>query len=209
MAEAAAESPATLAEFTRTRSIPILTTRGRVPCDDPETAREWNADAAAAEALRRMIAAALAQDDPTHHLANREYGAMICERADGVLTISPVVWGDPIFDAGGTWVNPGEQPTVPVDIDACGIGSTPLAMIHTHPSTGGAGAIPSWNDAQWVAAINARRGDNHGRIYVVAIDGTSFRIEVYDQSNAGAWETGERGPEVNPNAQPCTLDAVQ
>lgn len=32
------------------------------PCANPETRKEWNADAAAAEALRQMIAQALAQD---------------------------------------------------------------------------------------------------------------------------------------------------
>ena len=175
------------------------------PCFNPETALDWNADAAAAAALRRMIAAALAQNDPTHNLANREYGAMICQAPNGDLSISSIRWGDPIFDAEGNWVGYESQPSVDVRLSDCGGGTRPLAMIHSHPSTGPNGAIPSRPDASWVAGINNLRGDNLGRIYVVSIgaDG-SFRIEIYDSSNVEAGsESGVPGPEVNPDGQPC------
>lgn len=139
------------------------------PCNDPETAREWNADAAAAEALRRMLEAAAAQNDVTHTLYNREYGAMICENSDRSMSISPIQWGDPIFDADGTWVGAGQQPSVNVNFNSCGSGSIPIAMIHSHPSTGAEGGLPSASDATWISSINNARGDLAGRIYVVSI----------------------------------------
>lgn len=178
---------------------------GSHPCDDPETALDWNTDAAAAEALRRMLAAAAAQADSTHNLSNREYGAMICEASNGDLSISTIQWGDPIFDAEGNWVGAGSQPSVAVNFNACGSGSLPLAMIHSHPSTGPSGAIPSRPDATWVTAINSARGDNQGRIYVVSIgENGKQRIEVYDSTNVDEGsEGGVSGPEVNPDGQPC------
>lgn len=176
------------------------------PCSNPDTALDWNADAAAAEALRRMLETVAALDDSTHHLANREYGAMICEQSDGTLSISPIQWGDPTFDENGTWLNPGVQPTVEVNFNACGAGSLPLAMIHSHPSTGVGGGVPSANDVTWVAAINAARGDNLGRIYLVSIGdaATPYRIWVYDETNAeDASLSGEPKDEVNPEGEPC------
>lgn len=176
------------------------------PCDDLETAFDWNADAAAAEALQRMLETAAAQNDSTHNLANREYGAMICEHSNGTLSISPIQWGDPTFDADGNWVSPGQQPTVDVNFNSCPAGSLPLAMIHSHPGTGVAGGVPSAADVTWVASINAARGDNRGRIYLVSIGdaGTPYRIWVYDETNAeDASLSGEPEDEVNPEGEPC------
>lgn len=176
------------------------------PCAHPRTARDWNADAAAAEALQRMLETVAALNDSTHHLANREYGAMICEHSDGTLSISPIQWGDPTFDENGTWLNPGVRPTVDVNFNACGAGSLPLAMIHSHPSTGPSGGVPSASDVTWVAAINAARGDNLGRIYLVSIGdaATPYRIWVYDETHAeDASLSGEPKDEVNPEGEPC------
>lgn len=179
---------------------------GSHPCDDAETARDWNGDAAAAEALRRMLQAAAAQNDSTHDFANREYGAMICEHSNGSFSISPIQWGDPTFDADGNWLNPGQQPTVDINFNSCGPDSVPFAMIHSHPSTGPGGGVPSAADVAWVASINAARGDSNGRIYVVSIGDTSspYRIWVYDETNAEeASLSGEPEDEVNPEAEPC------
>lgn len=176
------------------------------PCADPAAARDWNADAAAAEALRRMLETVAALNDSTHNLSNREYGAMICEDADGILSVSPIQWGDPTFDGDGNWLNPGVQPTVDVDFNACGAGSLPLAMIHSHPSTGAGGGVPSASDVTWIAAINAARGDNLGRIYLVSIGdaATPYRLWVYDETNVEhASLSGEPKDEVNPQGQPC------
>lgn len=175
------------------------------PCEDPLRSQDWNADAAAAEALRRIISTAAAQNDPTHNLSNREYGAMICQASDGTLSVSQIQWGDPIFDANGNWVQPGVQPTVNVNFNACGGGSLPLGMIHTHPSTGVSGGIPSSSDTAWVNAINSARGDNQGRIYIVSIGNSgSYRIEIYNSANVEhASSTGTAGPLVNPDGLPC------
>lgn len=153
-----------------------------------------------------MLQAAAAQNDSTHNLSNREYGAMICEHANGTLSISPIQWGDPTFDENGNWLNPGVQPTVDVNFNACGANSLPLAMIHSHPSTGIGGGVPSANDVAWVAAINAARGDNHGRIYLASIGDTAtpHRLWVYDETNAeDASLSGEPKDEVNPEGEPC------
>lgn len=175
-------------------------------CDNPETALDWNADAAAAEALQRMIDKATAQNDATHNLANREYGAMICESSTGGLFISDVVWGDPIFDEQGNWVGAGTQPSVEVNIYACGAGNRPLAMIHSHLGVGAQGGLPSPSDATWVSAINGLRGDNAGRIYLVSTGDVNnpFEIRVYDERNVDRGSVnGDEGPEVNPNGLPC------
>jgi len=181
------------------------------PCADPAKALEWNADAAAAEALQDILDTIAAQNDSTHNLANREYGAMICEHSDGTLSISPIQWGDLTFDENGNWLNPGVQPTVDVNFNACGTGSLPLAMIHSHPGTGAGGGVPSASDVSWVGSINAARGDNLGRIYLVSIGDaeTPYRIWVYDESNAEeASVSGEPGDEVNPDGQPCPGQVV-
>lgn len=176
------------------------------PCENPETAFDWNADAAAAEALRRMLETVAALNDSTHNLSNREYGAMICEHSNGTLSVSPIQWGDPTFDENGNWLNPGVRPTVDVNFNACGTGSLPLAMIHSHPSTGAGGGVPSANDVTWVAAINAARGDSLGRIYLISIGdaATPYRIWVYDETNAEeASLSGEPKDQVNPEGEPC------
>jgi hypothetical protein len=179
------------------------------PCANPETARDWNADAAAAEAMRRMLQAAL-HDNGEPDFANREYGALICEKADGSLSIGPIKWGDPILDSEGHMTNPGEQPTVPIDPNGCPGGSLPLAMIHSHPGAGENTGLPSVNDSTWVEFINAARGDLHGRIYVVSKGETGeYRIHVYHAKNVsqGAVQ-GELGPEFNPVGEPCFSNLI-
>ena len=176
------------------------------PCASPDTALEWNADAAAAEALRRILAYAADQPGNTHNLSNREYGAMICQDQNGGLFISQVRHGDPIFNENGDLVG-----TVPADlavdvrIDACGAGALPLGMIHTHPMTGPTGGLPSASDAAWVNALNQTRGDGLGRIYVVSIGSGSspYRITVYNADNINAAAGGAVGPEVNPDGETC------
>lgn len=173
------------------------------PCDDEDEARDWNADAAAAEAFRRIQQYVRDRQltDPTHDLANREYGAMICEHPNGTFSVSSIQHGDPIFDENG--ILNANIPTVDVNAFACGNGAKPLAMFHTHPSTGSSAGIPSSVDSYWVSWINLQRQDNHGRIYVGAIDGANHRIQVYDITNIDGASSGVNGPEVNPDGLPC------
>lgn len=183
------------------------------PCADPATALEWNADAAAAKALAKMLAAAAAQNDVTHNLSNREYGGMICEYSDGTLSISDIEYGDPIFDEHGTWLNPGVQPSVDVSIGACSSsGGKPLGMFHSHPGVGSSAGLPSVSDATWVNAINNIRGDVLGRIYIVSIGSGSppYQIHVYNHTNVQAGTVqGVIGPEVNPDGEPCSEISIR
>jgi len=169
------------------------------PCDNPDTALEWNADAAAAEALRRMKRfAQLVHNEDS--FANREYGTLLCQRADGAIIIGEIRHGDPMIDGNGNAT--GNLPNVNIPPDGCGLGTTILAMVHTHVSGSGA---PSVADISWIPYINSvRGGDSRGRIYITAFDGSAYRTYIYDHTNAQhAADTGNVGPEVNPDAQPC------
>lgn len=81
------------------------------PCLNPDTAREWNADAAAAEALRRMLDFAL-REFGEDHLANREFGTMLCEM-NGSIVIGEIVAGDPLIGPDGRPT--GNTPNVRID----------------------------------------------------------------------------------------------
>lgn len=172
------------------------------PCAHPDSALEWNADAAAAEALRRMLDFARREFDEDH-LANREFGTMLCEM-NGSIIIGDIIPGDPLIGPDGSPT--GNTPTVHIDRGSCPIGSTAIGMIHSHVSGSGA---PSIADASWVPSINHDRPSSDGRIYIVSFDGTAYRIHVYDSSNAqSAAETGDLGEEVNPDGQPCSPGSV-
>lgn len=170
------------------------------PCDTPETRREWNADAAAAEALRRMIDAALNQNGEPDFV-NREYGAVLCEALNGDISVGPIVWGDPILDEDGNMTS-GDQPTVPIDYNVCGSGGTPIGMIHSHPGVGVGTLTPSADDIANLEYINTLRGDQNGRIYISGRISSSdrYRLYVYNEENN---DSDQVGPEVNPDGEPC------
>lgn len=92
------------------------------PCDDPETAREWNADAAAAEAKREFERQAAERGDDG--LFSREWHAFLYEDATGRVYVGPV--------------SAGSQGAVAPDTT----GMTPdnlVGFIHNHP--GGAESV--------------------------------------------------------------------
>lgn len=73
------------------------------PCDDPETAEEWNIDAAAAKAAKEFARLA-AERTPPETLNNREWGCYIYREADGSIHLGPITWGDPSkVAAWGRW----------------------------------------------------------------------------------------------------------
>lgn len=164
---------------------------------------DWNADAAAAEALKGMIDAAL-REHGNSDFANREYGALLCEGIDGRVSVGPIRWGDPILDETGTPTNPGSQPTVEIPVTDCG-GGTIIGMVHTHPGVGTGTIAPSDSDVGWIDYINQVRQDSAGRIYIIARENSneSYKIYVYDERNSDSSQTGQPGPEVNPEGLPC------
>jgi len=167
------------------------------PCADPEKRREWDADAAMARALERFLDQAEITDGQ-RSLYNREFGAVLCEFSDGSIDVGPVIYE-------GDAIGPGQpHPTVDVDIEGCPSGSTIIGMAHSHPGVGASSGIPSQPDITWITAINGRRGDEAGRIYIVARVNGVHKVWVYNNTNAAkAALEGLNGPEVNPEGQSC------
>ena len=92
------------------------------PCASPETALDWNADAAAAEALRRMEQKARDNGEPD--FGAREYGTAIYLMPDGTFRIGTIQEGV------------GMSGSVMIDYDEYGEQYL-IATIHSHPSSWG------------------------------------------------------------------------
>lgn len=158
------------------------------PCEDPVQRLEWDADAAASQALAAFKAKAFElQDDG---LYEREFGAGIYQRPDGTMFIGPVTYGDKMGSA--------------VNIDhSLGTYANMIGEIHSHP---GGQIVPSGNDWQRVDSFSSYTGRNF-RSYVVARDTTvansPFAIRVYDTNSDRDFT--KPGPEVNPEGQSCAL----
>ncbi len=163
------------------------------PCSDPETALDWNADAAAAEALRRMQEDA---DDPLLDGRERSF----------------VIYRNPLtgrIQLGNIAVGPNRGGEVQPDDTGINRGDI-IGLIHSHP---GSGPYPSGPDRTnftefWQPEIAANGGDPSAfRLYLVGTrtdpgGQARLQIRVYDQSNLEGDENNP-GPEVNPNAEPC------
>jgi hypothetical protein len=164
------------------------------PCSDPETALDWSADAAAAEALRRMQEDA---NDPL--LDSRERSFVIAKNpVTGQIYLGNISVGLPFA---------GEVGFDMTGIDPANI----IGLVHSHPASG---PYPSGPDRYavfpyWASQIQ-QAGGNPAllRMYMVGTradpGGTArLQIRVYDQSNIDGDETNP-GPEVNPDAQACS-----
>lgn len=178
------------------------------PCADPATALEWNADAAAAEALGQMVDMANQMDG---FLGRREFGAVLYIRPDGSIGIGNITWGPP-FDQPDP-----ETGRTYVELDFSGIppGSI-IGSIHTHnagsflPSGDPSGLNGDWGHYNDLRTYVQGAGGNPDlvRIYVAAQNfasssGVTHGIRFYDNRNRTAALGGQEGPEVNPEAQPC------
>lgn len=178
------------------------------PCADPETRKEWNADAAAAEALRLMIAKANLMDG---FLGRREFGAILYRRPDGSIGIGNITWGPP-FDQPDP-----ETGRTYVELDYSGIPpASIIGSIHSHnagsfrPSGDATGQNGDWGHYFGLRNLVLNSGGNPDtvRIYIAAqelVTGptVSHGLKVYDSRNKDAALAGQDGPEVNPEAQPC------
>lgn len=157
------------------------------PCSEPETALEWNADAAAAEAKRQFEAQA--QELGDDGLYEREFGAQIYQRPDGSIYLGRVTYGDPMTGAFAFDESGATQGNL-------------VGEIHSHP---GGSLVPSAADWGRVDTWSGWTGRNF-RSYVVARDtsdpNSEFRIRVYDTTSDR--DIDAIGPEVNPEAAPCS-----
>lgn len=170
------------------------------PCGDPETALEWNADAAAAAAAREFTKRAEAQDED---LNTREWGAFLYRNADGSVRVGPINSG-PEFQFGGNG-------TVPLIED--GPRSDIVGFVHSHNS---GGHLPSsGNDVEPgdIQVLDFWIGESQNasmRMYIVAPNQGPAgyepynQINVYNSTNAReARNTFTNGPEINPEGEPC------
>jgi len=164
------------------------------PCFNPETARDWNADAAAAEALRRMQADA---NDPL--LDGRERGFVIYWDA-----------ATQMMRLGNLAVGPAMGGAVTPDLTGIDRGSI-IGFIHSHP---GSGPYPSGPDRTVLFPFFQNEITSGGgnatlfRLYMVgtrADPGSPARLQirVYNASNLSGDEENP-GPEVNPDGEPCS-----
>ena len=181
------------------------------PCADPELAREWNADAAAAQAAREFARLA-AERSPPEDLNTREWACYLFVAPDGSIQAGPITFGDPFEFGGVGTVRPSDAGIDPATI----IGSVHSHATGSHiPSTGPG---PGWADrgdighvmstAEWVTA-NGGRGDLF-RMYIVSQNQGPANFDPYNQINVytpataqEARDTFTAGPEVNPEAAPC------
>lgn len=157
------------------------------PCGDPAQAVDWNSDAAAAEALKefRKEAALLGDDD----LYEREFGAQIYQSPDGSIYLGRVTWGEKLsgtFDYDETNATQGNL----------------VGEIHSHP-----GGLTNPSAADWDRLdIWASWTGRNFRTYIVARDvnnpDSDFEIRAYDTTSERG--PGKVGPEVNPDAVPCS-----
>lgn len=178
------------------------------PCADPVKRQEWNADAAAAEAVKEFQRLAAAQGES---LNTREWGATLLRRPDGRIVLGPTRQGQFTFQ------NPGPGGRAGVEVDwTVPEGWTLIGAVHTHNA---GGFLPS--------GLNADQDDQAGltyiqdwlssqgqdpaqaRIYIAAMTTGPVghqpyaKITVYNQQNRDSAMSGQEGPEVNPDGQPC------
>ncbi|MBU1323966.1 MAG: hypothetical protein KJ676_01855 [Alphaproteobacteria bacterium] len=187
------------------------------PCASPETALDWNADAAAAEAVKDLRDFARSQFPNEQDFNDREYGAVLWEMPDGSIIHGPMRAGEHTFyEASGA--GDGEtRAVVELDWTPPGTGAVIIGTVHTH-NVGG--FLPSGSstelDDQGVLTFSQQQRESlmpgsgsAARLYVAAHDFGSYevrgplKITVYDSQNRQAAIAGIEGPEVNPEGQPC------
>ncbi len=173
------------------------------PCTDPDTALEWNADAAAAEAAEAFTRKA-AEQVPPEDLNTREWGAYLYRAGDGSIQVGPITSGPP-FSLGGS----GTVSLILGDFDPSAI----VGSVHSHsagnhlPSSGNDQAP---GDIQHLTGLVAYSGNPSARLYIVTQNQgpAGFvpynQINIYNQSTIQqARDSFTPGPEVNHDGTPC------
>jgi hypothetical protein len=164
------------------------------PCANPDTALPWNADAAAAEGLRRM------QEDAGDPLFDSRERSVVIARnpLTGQIFLGNMRVGEPFA---------GE-----VGFDMTGIDPAHIiGLMHSHA---GSGPYPSGPDRTslfpyWAGQISQAGGNpSQLNLYMAGTRAdypgapSRLQIRVYDETNLSGDENNP-GPEVNPDAQPC------
>jgi hypothetical protein len=173
------------------------------PCADPETALEWNADAAAAEAAKEFARRAEARIPP-ETLNTREWGCYLYRAMDGSIRLGPITFGPPFSNGGVGSVALSDAGITP---------STIVGSVHSHS---GGNHLPSSGNAQQPGDIQhldgmvELSGNSSVRLYIVAQNQGPVgfvpynQINVYNQATAqAARDAFSPGPEVNPRGIPC------
>lgn len=131
------------------------------PCDNPETALEWNADAAAAEAMAKFLAKAAELGD--QGLSQREFHAFLYRDSNGRIRVGGVTAGNRVSS------------TEPATVGADWTGITPdniIGEIHNHPG----GTVAPGGDwerfdgiTSWIAQFAGSQRASEYRHYIIAI----------------------------------------
>lgn len=181
------------------------------PCADPALAPEWNADAAAAEAAKEFVQRA-AKRNPPETLNVREWGAALFEMPDGRIVLGAVSSGEHTFQ------NPGPEGRAGVDIDwTPPPGGVLIGMMHSHNAgshlpSGSSPESLDFGNLRYIRDVRSsqNRNPDQAKIYIVSLTtrpaghNQYAKINVYDHRNQAAAISGQEGPEVNPDATPCS-----
>lgn len=187
------------------------------PCAHPETAREWNADAAAAQTVEDLREFANQTHPAEANFNDREYGAALWEMPDRSVVHGPMTFSELTFLEVQTQGVSGGRATVGIDLASPAPGAVFLGTVHT-PNMGS--TRPSGNShtngdqGVLTSGITLRESQRPGsgdqaRMYIAANDPGVYetagptRIRIYDKTNRDAAMGEYDGPEVNPDGQPC------
>lgn len=190
------------------------------PCGDPESRKDWDRDAAAAETVKDLKE--YAQDYPADDergFPSREYGAVLWELPDGSIVHGPITYGEQTFQEAAQ-TDEGRS-GVTLDWTRPSQGAVPIGTVHSHPPGGhvpsGRPNQPTYNDygvltstQQWREYYSGQANGQDARLYiaadklVMAGQDPTTQINVYDHRNIEQAVTGYyTGPEVNPDGEAC------
>lgn len=187
------------------------------PCANPETALEWNADAAAAQTVKDLKSFATQTHPLEANFNDREYGAALWEMPDGSVVHGPMTFAELTFLEVQTQGAPGGRGSVGIDLASPAPGAVFLGTVHTHNmgSTRPSGNSYANGDQGVLSnGITLRESQRPGsgdqaRMYIAANDPGEYetmgptRMRIYNKTNRDAAMGEYDGPEVNPDGQPC------
>lgn len=182
------------------------------PCADPETAYDWNADAAAADTVKDIKVYASDTHPGEDGINEREYGAVLWALPDGSMVHGPITFG------ADTFLNPGPDgvPGVVLDYTSPAPGAILVGTVHSHGPGGYVMSGGNYNDRDQAVLSHSQsyrewqgQPRDDARLYIAADPPAEYenrgptKINVYEERNRDAAIAGVEGPEVNPEAMPC------